>query len=166
MHEHQNWPSWAHRRAQARACLAVSWALRPCRGLAARSYRGPSGRVMGAGYAPARPYRRHSAARWLAVSWAGCVVLQHSPAFPPQACHNTICLYCDTGFLTSLTACCITIHCIAIQLSSSPKSFSATIQPIVLRYNLPQSSSLLQYNSPCFVTSLSTPFSHDTNFVS
>ena len=47
------------------------------------SYRGPSGRVVGAGCAPARPYRRPSAVRLLAVSWASCVVLQHSPAFPP-----------------------------------------------------------------------------------
>ena len=73
VHEHQNWPSWAHRRAQARACLAVSWALRPCRGLAARSYRGPSGRVVGAGCAPAGPYRRHSAAHWLC-----CIATQPS----------------------------------------------------------------------------------------
>ena len=61
-------PKLAQLGTQARACLAVLWALRPCRGLAARSYRGPNSSVVCAGCAPARPYRRHSAARWLAVS--------------------------------------------------------------------------------------------------
>ena len=45
VHKTPNWPSWAHRRAQARACLAVLWALRPCRGLAAQSCRGLHGRI-------------------------------------------------------------------------------------------------------------------------
>ena len=110
------------------------------------SYRGPSGRVVGAGCAPARPYRRHSAARWLALSWAGYVVLQHSPAFPPQACHNTICLYCDIGFLTSPSAYCNTIHCIAIQFSSSPKS-------------------LCHDTLNCFVTPAAKLFCHNTTTV-
>ena len=112
---------------------------------------------------------------WPAVSWAGCVVLQHSPAFPSQACHDTICLYCDTGFLTGPSAYCNTIHCIAIQFSSSPKSLChdtlgfynttlsksttiqskstqapITIQNIVLQYK--QLSYLLQYNCKAFNT--------------
>ena len=173
------------------SCRSV--ALTPLRAVSRAPCPAPWRRVAGA---PA-PYRGCSAARqrrvlgvcerrhgriagsrpraWPAVSWAGCVVLQHNPAFPSQACHDTICLYCDTGFLTGPSAYCNTIHCIAIQFSSSPKSLChdtlgfynttlskstaiqskstqapITIQNIVLQYK--QLSYLLQYNCKAFNT--------------
>ena len=55
VHITPNWPNWAHRLAQARACLAVSWALRPCRGRGPRLCRRHK-----------EPYRGRSNA----VSWA------------------------------------------------------------------------------------------------
>ena len=83
VHQHQNWPNWAHRRAKARACLAVSWALRPCHGLADRSSRGLHGRIAArtgeraVSCAPA-PCRRPCCAP-LAVSWAWrCIVSRHN----------------------------------------------------------------------------------------
>ena len=119
----------------------------PCRSAPAAVSQCPSGRVIG----PA-------ASRLLAMSWAGCVVLQHSPALPPLACDNTIYLYCDTGILTSLAAYCNTIHCIATQLSSSPFN---TI-PVAIQFCIATQPSLfLQYN-PVFQPSYcNTKISHN-----
>ena len=83
-------------RAPARLAVSCRRLLQPCRG-------------RGLGHVTAPVVVSQALGR--APGW--CVVLQHSPVLPPLACHNTICLYCDTGFLTSLAACCNTIHCIA-----------------------------------------------------
>ena len=121
--------------------------LTPCRSAPAAVSQRPNGRVAG----PAT----HCL---LAVSCAGCVVLQHSPTLPHLACDNTICLYCDTGILTSLAACCNIIHCIATQLSSSPFN---TI-PVVIQFCIATQPSLfLQYN-PVFQPSYcNTKISHN-----
>ena len=127
----------------------------------------------------ARRHGRIAGARpraWPAVSWAGCVVLQHNSAFPPQACCNTICLYCDTGFLTSPSAYCNTIHCIAIQFSSSPSNtipvaiqFCIATQPsLFLQYNSAFQPSYCNINQPAAIqkplTSLLKPLSCNTNW--
>ena len=89
-------------RARPALCLAPCRASTPCRAaclpsspsLVPRlSYRGPSGRVVGAGCAPARPYCRSSAARWLAVSLA---VSRHGPASCPQPQSRYTPVYHDT----------------------------------------------------------------------
>ena len=151
VHEHQNWPSWAHpgahRHAQARARLAVSWP-----GLAVLWPRPPAVSQLQAAVsqhcarapgrcaaramprAPALCRRRPSAVSWLpsgrVVAWQQAVSRHGCLPSHPAHCHNT---------------------------------------PTVLRYNGLSHSSVLQYNSTCIVTSLlspSTPSSHDTNFVS
>ena len=107
VHEHQHGPSLANRRAQARACLAVSWVLRPCRGLAARSCHGLHDRIAGAS-APCR----------------GRVRTQAQPYRG---------LPCDTLPASSSPSCRNTLYCIAMQFQPNQ---TAVIQYTVLQYNL------------------------------
>ena len=120
VHKTPNWPSWAHRRAQARACLAVSWALRQCRG--PRPCRRMSCRVAGA---PAS-YRGRSAAHASAVSWA-CVRAGMAyrglpcdtlPSLKLPFLSQYIVLYCNA--IPAKPDCCNTIYCIAIQSTLYP----------------------------------------------
>ena len=118
----------------ARPC-AVLRAM-PCRAypVPCLQYCGPSGHVVGTGCAQARPYRRPSAARWLAVSWA---VSRYGPALKLSPGHNTL-------------------RCIAIQkLSSLPSLCHNTAG--VLQYTLPTAHlscntlPLLQYSFPAYL---------------
>ena len=101
----------AHLGKQARACLAVSWALRPCRGLAARSCHGLHDRIAGASVpcrgrvrAQARPYRG-----------LPCNTL---PSLKLPFLSQYIVLYCNA--IPAKPDCCNTIYCIAIQSTLCP----------------------------------------------
>ena len=112
VHKTPNWPNWAHRRAQARACLAVSWALRPCRSRGPRPCRRMSCRVAGA---PA-PYCGRSAASANAVSWACARV---GMAVSWSASRHTAQPQAPLP---------VAIHCIVLQCNSS--------QTRLLQYNI------------------------------
>ena len=111
VHEHQHWPSWVNRRAQARACLAVSWALRPCRGLAARSCRGLHDRIAGAS-APCRGRVRSQTRPYRGLP---CDTL---PSLKLPFLSQYIVLYCNA--IPAKPDCCNTIYCIAIQSTLCP----------------------------------------------
>ena len=124
-----NWPSWAHRRAQACACLAVSWALLPCRGRGPR----PS---HGSGPRPCRrrraPYRGPCQRR---VVGAGAVS-QRAVLRTRLPCPGLAMLYCNTSQPFLLRPVTIQFVCIGIQV------FSPALQPTAIQYTV------LRYSSP------------------
>ena len=85
---------------QARACLAMSWALRLCRGLAARSCRGLHGRI---------------AAHRLPCRSAHARTLPRAQRPVPAPCPGLAVLYCNTAQPFAFASCHNTPRCIAVQ---------------------------------------------------
>ena len=109
---------------------------------------------------PARPAQRAPAracriVALAAVSWALAArqpgrIAGTVPCTPSQPRYNTLCVLRYKFFLTSLAACCNTIHCIATQLSSSPScnTISTLLQynPSIYKLHSLQYETVLQHN--------------------
>ena len=125
VHEHQNWPSWAHRRAQARAWPRT---LAPCR---RQLWPWPSAMSQGPASCRSAP---------LAISWAcarrvvgaAAPCVARDPNSLPLAQPQYTLVYCDTPPDSSshYPSCCVMIQFLCI------KTQSLNLLAFLLQYSL------------------------------